>query len=275
MGELASINGEIMPLSKAAINIEDRGFQLGDGIYEVMVSYEGRLFQLDAHLRRLERSAEQIRLSSTYSRAEMETMCREIFVRSGFQNAMLYVQLTRGVYPRAHPIPSNCEPLLVMTVKEKPPPLEEGSAMTTEDLRWKLCLVKSTNLLANVLAKTQAIEAGCFEPIFIRDGRVTEGATTNIFLLQGETFSTPLADGLILEGITRSVAMDIIKEMGYPVQERIIKAQELFTADEIFLTGTITEITSIVKVDGRTINRGERGPFTERIAAFYRERVSP
>lgn len=273
MEELACINGRIQPLSRAFIHIEDRGFQLGDGIYEVIVSYQGRLLELDAHLERMERSAQGIRLQNPYSQGDMKTFCERIFAQSGIQDALLYVQLTRGVSPRQHPIPSYYEPNLIITVKEKPPPLEECTAITREDLRWKLCAVKSTNLLPNVLAKTAALEAGSFEPILIREGLVTEGATTNLFLVKGESVYTPPADGLILEGITRKLAIEIMQDLEIEVQERRVWAQELFTADEIFFTGSISEVTAVLKVDGKNIGDGKRGPYSKIILEEYRKRA--
>lgn len=271
MRELASINGEILPISEAAISIEDRGYQLGDGIYEVILSYQGELFKQREHLERMERSAERIRLRMRYSIEEIESMCDELMKESGIEEALLYVQLTRGVYPRQHNIPSSYDPVLVITVREKPAPLEEAKVITTEDLRWKLCSVKSTNLLPNVLAREEASLAGCEEPLFVREGRLMEGATTNVFLVQGDTFVTPVANNLILEGITRNVVLEILEEMGCTVQERDIDVQEVFTAHEVFLTGTVTEVTAVLEVDGVKIKDGRPGEYTRRILKEYRQ----
>lgn len=271
MGALACVNGKILSMDDAYVHIEDRGYQLGDGIYEVIISYGKTFFQLQEHLERMERSAKLINLKTGRSVEEIRDMCLHLYEESKIEEAMLYVQLTRGVYPRQHATPAEYEPVLVITVKEKPNPLEEAKVITTEDLRWKLCCVKSTNLLANVLAKDEALEAGCEEPLLIREGRLMEGATTNVFLVKDGIFHTPLADNLILHGITRRVVLEMLEERGRSVEERIIKAQELYQADEVFLSSTVTEITAVLEVDGVTIGDGRPGKETRQLLKEYRE----
>lgn len=271
MGSLAYINGEILPIDDACVHVEDRGYQLGDGIYEVVITYGGTFFQLREHLERMKRSAKGIRLRMDYSIEELEAICLKLYEESQIDEAMLYVQLTRGVYPRQHATPAEYEPILVMTVKEKPGPLEEARVITTEDLRWRLCSVKSTNLLANVLAKDKALEAGCEEPLLVREGSLKEGATTNVFLVKGDEFHTPIGDDSILHGITRRVVLEMLKEMGHPVKERVIKVQEIYGAQEVFLTSTVTEITAVLEVDGIKINDGRPGEHTRHILEKYRE----
>ncbi len=274
MGELACVNGEIMPINSASIYIEDRGYQLGDGIYEVIASYGGVLFTLQEHLERMKNSAELIRMKMNHSVPELSAICQRVFEASELDEAMVYVQLTRGVSPRQHNIPSTYEPVLVVTVREKPAPPETARVITTEDLRWKLCCVKSTNLLPNVLAREEAADQGCDEAVFIREGKLMEGASTNIFIVKKGRIHTPPADNLILEGITRNTVLQLIDNLNFPVEERYIKAQELFTADEAFLTGTLQEVTPIVEVDGLKINDGRPGSYTERIVEAYQRLVN-
>ncbi len=275
MGELAYINGEIMSIEKASVNIEDRGYQFGDGIYEVVVSYYGNLFKLDAHLNRLKRSAEIINLEINYSISEIKSICKEIFSKSEFDFATLYLQITRGVFPRQHNIPATYEPNLVITVREKPDPPNIAKAVTTEDLRWKRCCVKSTNLLPNVLAKRYAYDLDCDEAILIRNGNLMEGTSTNIFIVKDDIIHTPPADNFILEGITRNTVLNLIKKRNYDFKIRNIKAQELFSADEVFLTGTFVEVMPVIEIDGVKINKSEIGYYTDNLKNDYNKLTLP
>jgi len=275
MGSIAYINGELLPIDQASVNIEDRGYQFGDGIYEVVVSYNGSLFKLDAHLERLKRSAEVINLEINHSITEIRDICQKVFSKSKLDFASLYIQVTRGVSPRQHNIPENYEPNLIITVREKPEPAEMVKAVTAEDLRWKKCCVKTTNLLPNVLAKRYAHDSGCDEAILIREGNLMEGTSTNIFLVKDGVVLTPPADDYILEGITRNTVLNLIEERGYSSKVRYIKAQELFSADEVFLTGTYVEVMPVVEIDGVTINGGKPGPYTKTLREDYRNLLAP
>src|SRR6185295_19578587 len=190
MPDVAFINGAFVPLAEAKVSIEDRGFQFGDGIYEVIRTYNGRPFSLDAHLARLDRSATALNLTQPYSRADWTHHILEGIKRAAYPEAKIYLQITRGVAPRDHAYSDDATPTVVMTVREFHP-LDRSlqaagvDAITTEDIRWGRCDIKSVNLLANVLARQQVKQAQAFEAILIRGGLVTEGAVSTVMVVQG------------------------------------------------------------------------------------------
>jgi len=278
MPNVAFVNGAFMPLAEAKVSIEDRGFQFGDGIYEVIRTYGGRPFSLEAHLARLERSATALDLTQPYSRAEWTDHILEGIKRADYPEAKIYLQITRGVAPRDHAYPAEGTPTVVMTVREFHP-LDRSvqaagvEAMTTEDIRWGRCDIKSLNLLANVLARQKVKQAQVFEAILINTGLVTEGAISNVMVVQGETVVTAPEGPRILSGVTRAVVLELARNEGLPIQERFISQAELYGADEIFLAGTTVEVLAVVRVDGKIIGDGRPGPITQRLAAGFTSRV--
>jgi D-alanine transaminase len=272
MPTIACVNGRFLPITQAKVSVEDRGFQFGDGVYEVVRSYHGRL--LDAHLERLEQSAAAIRLSMRYSRAQWRRLILRAYGLSRFPEAKVYLQLTRGVAPRDHRFPKSVRPTVVITVR-KLDPLPETvrrkgvRVITTPDLRWARCDVKSLNLLANVLAREEARAAGVFEAILVRDGHVTEGSVSNVFCVINGAVTTSPTDPSILPGITRAVTLDLIRREGLRLVERAVGVEELRGAEEVFLTGTTVEIVSVVAVDGKAIGNGAPGPVTQRLAQAF------
>jgi len=278
MPNVAFVNGAFMPLAEAKVSIEDRGFQFGDGIYEVIRTYGGRPFSLEAHLARLERSATALDLTQPYSRAEWTDHILEGIKRADYPEAKIYLQITRGVAPRDHAYPAEGTPTVVMTVREFHP-LDRSvqaagvEAMTTEDIRWGRCDIKSLNLLANVLARQQAKRAQVFETILVKAGLVTEGAVSNVMVVRGGTVVTAPEGPRILSGVTRAVVLELARNEGLPIQERFISQAELYGADEIFLAGTTVEVLAVVRVDGKIIGDGRPGPITQRLAAGFTSRV--
>ena len=278
MPNVAFVNGAFMPLAEAKVSIEDRGFQFGDGIYEVIRTYGGRPFSLEAHLARLERSATALDLTQPYSRAEWTDHILEGIKRADYPEAKIYLQITRGVAPRDHAYPAEGTPTVVMTVREFHP-LDRSvqaagvEAMTTEDIRWGRCDIKSLNLLANVLARQKVKQAQVFEAILINTGLVTEGAISNVMVVQGETVVTAPEGPHILSGVTRDVVLELARNEGLPIQERFISQAELYGADEVLLTGTTVEVLAVVRVDGKVIGDGRPGPIAQRLAAGFTSRV--
>ena len=278
MPNVAFINGAFMPLAEAKVSIEDRGFQFGDGIYEVIRTYKGRPFAIEAHLARLDRSALALALTQPYSRAEWADHVMEGIRRAAYPEAKVYIQITRGVAPRDHAYSDEVTPTVVMTVREFHP-LDKSvqaagvEAMTIEDIRWGRCDIKSVNLLANVLARQQVKQAQVFEAILVNAGLVTEGAISNVMVVQGETVVTAPEGPRILPGVTRAVVLDLALSEGLPIQERFVSQADLYEADEVFLTGTTVEVLAVVRVDGKVIGDGRPGPITQRLAAGYTSRV--
>ncbi|HET8760652.1 MAG TPA: D-amino-acid transaminase [Nitrospiria bacterium] len=274
MPTIACVNGRFLPIAKAKVSVEDRGFQFGDGVYEVVRSYNGRLFRLDAHLERLAQSAAAIRLPLRYSRAQWRRLILRAYGLSKFPEAKVYLQVTRGVAPRDHRFPKGVRPTAVITVR-KLDALPEAArrdgvrVITTPDLRWARCDVKSLNLLANVLAREEARAAGVFEAILVRDGHVTEGSVSNVFAVINGAVTTSPTDPSILPGITRAATLELIRREGIPLVERAVGVEELRGADEVFLTGTTVEIVPVVSVDGAAVGKGIPGPVTQRLAQAF------
>ena len=195
MPDIAYVNGRFLPLAEAVVSIEDRGFQFGDGIYEVIRTYGNHPFQLSAHLDRLERSAKALKLPVLVSRAEWGEVVGKALSQASYPESKIYIQVTRGPAPREHQFPVDARPTVVLTVREMRPLADAirvngVDAITMDDLRWGRCDIKSVNLLANVLARQRAKEAEVFEAIFVRSGRVTEGSVSNVLLVRDKRVMT-------------------------------------------------------------------------------------
>lgn len=251
------------------IHYEDRGYQFGDGVYEVFRVYGGKVFELNAHLERLERSASEIRMNLPVTLERMSELIQELIQRQNVVEGTIYLQVTRGYAPRYHPIPKVSEPILTAYAKSVPRPIkatEEGvGAITAEDIRWLRCDIKSLNLLGSVLCKQKAVDAGVFEALLHRDGTVTEGSSSNVMIVENGALVTHPANHLILNGITRMAVLDLARQSGIPVREETYDLNRLFAADEVFLTGTTTEIAPIITVDGKPVGNGKPGPVTRRL----------
>jgi D-alanine transaminase len=276
MPDIGFVNGRFTLLEEAVVSIEDRGFQFGDGVYEVIRTYRGQPFQLEAHLVRLERSAKAIDLPFPWDLPQWVAYVREGIARAGYRESKVYIQLTRGSAPREHAFPTAVKPTVVMTVREMMPmdPVQMArgvAAMTVEDCRWSRCDIKSVNLLPNVLARQRAKQAGAFEALFVRDGLVTEGAGSNVMVVKdGQLVTAPVGEW-ILSGVTRTLVLELARKEGLPVDERFVTRDELLAADEVFLTSTTIEVLPIIRVDGKRVGSGKPGPVTLRLqAAFHR-----
>jgi len=272
--ETAFLNGRFLPLAEATVSIEDRGFQFGDGVYEVIRTYRGRPFKLDAHLARLDRSAQAIDLRQPYPFERWVEYVTEGLRLGDFPETKIYVQITRGTAPRDHAYAPDLQPTVLMTFRELQPlnaivQSTGVAAMTMKDIRWGRCDIKSINLLANVLARQQAKKRGVFESILVRDGQVTEGAVSNVFIVQDGKLITAPEGGWILSGVTRQVVLELARHEGLTVQERYCSDQELLGATEVFLTGTTVEVLGVVHIDGKQIGTGQPGPLTRSLAKRF------
>jgi D-alanine transaminase len=278
MPELAYVNGTILPIHQAVVPIEDRGYQYADAVYEVIASAGGRLFCLPEHLDRLERSMQALAFPAV-PRDRIQSAVEELFRRAELPRAAVYIQVSRGVAPRAHPFPPLAVPQVVMTIRPvadtQPAMCAKGAtAITVTDTRWGRCDIKTVQLLANVLAKQQALEAGAGDAIFVApDGVVREGTSSNLFLVTPAGLVTHPLTPAILGGITRMQILAIAAEQGLAVSERLFGREELHAAREVFFTGTITEVLPIVAVDGRAIADGRPGPVTRRLFEALRARM--
>ena len=277
MPELAYLNGEILPIDKAQVSIEDRGYQFGDAVYEFIASYNGRLFYLEEHLDRLERSLKGL-LFPPVSREALRKAVLTLLEKAEIQRAGIYIQISRGVSPRNHAFPDGVRPQIVMTIREveeKPPELRKNgaTAITLEDFRWGRCDLKTVQLLPNVLAKQKALAAGVFDAIFVSsEGVVREATSSNICIVADGTVITHPLTPQILPGITRMVVIDLCRELDIPVSERFFKTDALYSAEEAFLTGTVTEVLPIVTIDRHRIGDGQVGPVTTKLYETLQQR---
>jgi D-alanine transaminase len=277
MPDIAYLNGSFMPIDQATVSINDRGFVFADGIYEVIVAYAGHPFRLTQHLRRLERSAAEIRLAIPKSTEQMEELIQAGIKRAGFDDTMIYLQVTRGAAPRQHAFPENVQPTFVATFREKPiiPADKRRSGVnliTIEDRRWGNCFVKSIALLPNTLAYQQAREAGAYEAILhSAAGIVHECSASNVFFVKEGRVITPAKTNKNLHGITRQVVLDFAEDLDIETVEATVSLDSLLEADEVFLSGTTMEVLGVIRIDDHTIGDGKVGPITKRLFQHFSE----
>lgn len=271
-------NGQWVNENDAVIPVDERGHQFGDGVYEVTRIYEGKPFMMREHVERLVKSAEAIRMDLGMTVEEIESLMMEAVERSGEKNCDVYIQITRGIAKRGHLFPKDVKPSITMTVRPMEViAMEERLAGKTaifhEDERWKNCYIKSLNLLPNILAKQVANDAGAYEAILIRDGYVTEGTSSNVFIVQnGELVTRPLSN-YILAGITRMRVEQLAEQLNIPFVEREFTKEDVLEAEEVFMTSTTNEVLPLVEIDGTTIGSGVAGPVTERVVKQFLQTV--
>jgi D-alanine transaminase len=270
-------NNEFIERSKAKVDIEDRGYQFGDGIYEVVRVYNGKFFELNSHIKRLYQSADEIKLKIPHSKEELSELLHLLIQKDGIDTGYVYLQYTRGVAPRSHPFPPQAKPVLTAYANEKPRPLEQMDkgidAITVEDIRWMLCHIKSLNLIGAVLANQQAHEQGKGEAILHRNGTVTECSHSNIFIVKDVVLYTHPANHLILNGITRQVVIQLAKQNGISVVEEPFTLQELAQADEVFASGTTIEVMPIVSINDIPVGDGKPGMLTRKLQQLFSEKI--
>ena len=270
MPELAYLNGKIMPIEEARVPIEDRGYQFAAAVYEYFASYKGRLFAVKEHLDRLEKSLRALEFPPI-SRELLRDAVVGTFQQAGIDRAGVYLQISRGVAPRNHAFPNGAKPQIVITVRKVPDTpkeyLEKGiAAITVTDIRWGRCDIKTVQLLPNVLAKQQALAAGAQDAIFVSpEGIVREGTSSYLVIASGGRLKTHPLTSHILPGITRSVLLDICRKINVEVEEVFFDNNTLLAADEVFITGTVTEVLSVCRIDGQTVGAGKPGPVAARL----------
>ena len=265
MSRIAYVNGTYRAQREAAVGIEDRGYQLADGIYEVAPIMDGRIVDFAAHLDRMAYSLRELLIEPPMPRSALVFVCHETLARNRVRDGVVYIQATRGEAPRDHGFPKNpVKPAIVVSAKHLswPSSAEDNGIeiITTPDIRWGRCDIKSIGLLPNALAKQKAREAGAFEAWFVRaDGTIAEGASTNAWIVDGEgrLITRPLGPE-ILPGITRATVLALARAAGFQVIERPFSVDELLGAREAFLTSTTSMVRSVVAVDQRPI--GNRYP---------------
>lgn len=275
---IAYLDGRFMELADARISPMDRGFLFADGVYEVVPVFNGRPLRLQEHLARLERSLDALRIERPMARGRATTLFLEMIERNGGGDLAVYMQVTRGAPARrdhAFPAPPaattvfmTVSPLCATAVDDVENAVG-AKAVTAPDIRWLRCDIKSVSLLPNVLMRQQAVEAGAAETIMIRDGQVSEGSSTNVFIVKQQRIATPPLSPLILGGITRELVLEVGRGLGLPMEERQVDAAELATADEIWVTSSTKDVLPIVDLDGKAVGQGRPGPVWQALARGY------
>ena len=277
-GRIAYVNGRYLPHREASVHVEDRGLQFADSIYEVCAVLDGRLMDEEGHLDRLERSLGALAMTMPMARSALKHVMREMIRRNRLKDGLLYLQVTRGAHRRDHPMPAAHRSTLIATMRTFNVAAvakrrgEGVSVVTAPDIRWGRCDIKTTGLLANAMAKTEARNKGAFEAWFIdRNGFVTEGASTNAWIVTGEgVLVTRDLSQNILAGVTRLGVLSALAAQGAnAVEERAFTLEEAFTAREAFITSASGGVPPVTSIDGRPVGEGKPGPITNRVCLLY------
>lgn len=274
------LNGEWMPLEQARVPVLDRGFIFGDGVYEVIPSYSGHPFRLREHLARLQSSLDGVRIENPYSLQRWEELVHEIVAKNPWEDQGVYLQVTRGVAPRDHAFPKGVKPTVFMMSNALTTPAaaqrEHGvAAVTVADNRWLRCDIKSVSLLANCLLRQAAVDAGAAEAVLLREGMLTEGSASNIFVVKNGVIITPPKSNFILPGITYDVVIELARANRMPLEIRQVSEAEVRDADELWLTSSTKEVLPISTLDGKPVGQGadagKPGPLAARMHQLYQD----
>lgn len=278
MSPIVYLNGKFLPLDQARVPVLDRGFIFGDGVYEVIPVYGGRLFRLAQHLQRLDQSLAGIRLTNPLTHAQWQDVLAELVRRNtdaGNPDQSIYLQITRGAAKRDFGLPKDLQPTVFAMSNPMPAPAAQAAqgvaAITRPDIRWQYCHIKAITLLAANLLRQEALDQGAVEAILIRDGEVTEGAASNVFIVKNNVLITPPTGPKLLPGITRDLIVELAAAHGIACEERTITEQELRDADEVWLTSSTKEILPVTRLDGRPVAQGTPGPMWQRMIALYQD----
>lgn len=274
-------NEEIVDESEVKIDIEDRGYQFGDGIYEVIRIYDGYMYMEKEHLDRLWVSAEKIRMTLPFTREELSQRLHRLAQEVGLENARVYFQVTRGTAkPRLHdfPNPKEVQPVLMADIQPASRPSAKQNigirAGFVEDKRWLHCDIKSISLLGNIMALDEAQQKGYDEAVLVRDGIVTEASASNLWMVKDEVLYTHPDGNLVLPGIAKIKIRELVKALGIELKEVTFTEKELLAADECFKTSSVAEIMPIIEIDNQTIGDGTPGKVTKKLLNAYIESVN-
>lgn len=271
------LNGQLLPEEQAHIPVTDRGFLFGDGVYEVIPAYAGKLFRLEEHLTRLQNSLDGVRIGNPHTPTEWRTLLQQLLEANHASEAdySIYLQITRGSAPRRdHAFPQDISPTVFVSATPIIKPADEiyrqgVSAITLEDTRWKQCHIKAITLLPNILLRQQAVEAGAAEAILLKEGYLTEGAASNVFIVLKGEILTPFKSPELLPGITRDVVLELAQQNGLACREAKISAQQLREAEEIWITSSTREVMAVTLLDGQQVGDGKPGPLWSSIYTYY------
>ncbi|MBD3667659.1 MAG: D-amino acid aminotransferase [Kangiella sp.] len=277
---IAYLNGQLLPIEEAKVPALDRGFLFGDGVYEVIPVYAGRLFRFKQHIARLENSLQGIRLPMEQTLQDWANICHQLIEQNSLNNASIYLQITRGAYPeRNHDFPANPNPTIFAMITALPEvqavpsdrDLQGISVITAEDIRWQRCDIKAITLLANCMLKQQALECGANDTILVRGGVAFEATSSNLFMVRDGVIITPPLSEHLLPGITRDFLLWLAEQHGILTEQRLIPEHELLQADEIWLTSSTKEIRPVTRLNDVTIGDGTAGPVWRQMYDHYQQ----
>ncbi len=274
--QLVYLNGEYLPLNEAKVSVLDRGFIFGDGVYEVIPSYGSKALRFDHHMQRLQNSLDAVRIKNPLSNKQWQEIIDKLIANTHSQDQYIYLHVTRGVASRDHRFPNETTPTVFVmcnvlhTVEADL--LKTGiAAVTMDDIRWQYCNIKAIALLPNILLRQQAVDKGAAEAILIRDGNITEGAASNIFIVSHGIIKTPPKGNNLLPGITRDLVVEIAQSHKMPIEETTISEEEFLVADEIWLTSSTKEILPITKINDQLVGNGKPGAIWQDMYSKYQD----
>jgi len=268
------LNGEFTPAESATVSVFDRGYLFGDGVYEVIPVYAGKVFLLQAHLQRLKNSLAAVRIDNPHDDGQWQAIIEELILLNGQGDQAVYLQVTRGAAPRDHVFPEGVSPgVFLMSNPLKPVDAswkQQGiRTISVEDIRWQRCDIKAIALLANCLMKQRAQDAGAQEALLINAGMLTEGSASNAFVVIDGTIMTAPKSEKILPGITRDVVIELAHEAGIPLQESFVSEMALRQADEIWITSSTKEIVPVTQLDEQPVGKGVPGPVWQQMQTLF------
>ena len=271
MSKYVFLNNKYVNYKDAKIHIEDRGFQFSDSVYEVIKVINGKLLDIEFHLSRLKYSTSELNFNFKINKPSLKNIFLSLLKKNQLKNGIIYLQITRGIQPREHAYKKNLKPnIIIYTAKKKfnlPDKNYKGyKAITYPDIRWGRPDIKTTSLLANILAATEASKQGAYETILVKGKKVTEAAHSNVWIVRGKKIITHPANKDILKGVTRTVLKKIINSLNLKLNEREFSINELFKAEEVFITSSGSLVTPITQVDKIKINKGKIGTITKSLA---------
>lgn len=275
MKDLVYWNGEFIPYEEVKVPLEDRGYLFADGVYEVIRVYKGKLFAFEEHFDRLKNSAEALEIPLPLSAAELASVSERLIESNRPKgNSTVYIQLTRGAAPRNHLFPERVKPNLWMMLKPFDKRVDHRTGVrviTLQDERWSRCDIKSISLLPNVLAREKARRADAFEAVMFRDGLITEATSSSFFMVDRGIIKTPPLTHYILPGVTRKIVLKLCSESHFPYEEVQIPRDEIYHAQEVFLTGTSMEVLPVIEIDGIKIGDAAPGRIAKELLRIFCE----
>jgi len=274
--QLIYLNNEYLPLEEAKVSVLDRGFIFGDGVYEVIPAYGGKTLRFKHHMQRLQNSLDAVRIKNPLSNQQWGEIIDKLLSQQGTKDQYIYMHITRGVASRDHRFPDKVTPTVFVMSSilygADPELLKTGvHAVTLDDIRWKYCNIKAIALLPNILLRQQAVDKGAVEAILIREGNITEGAASNVFIVSNGILKTPPKDQKLLPGITRDLVVELAKNHNIPTEEVTISEQEFLAAEEIWLTSSTKEILAVTKINDQLVGNGVPGELWKDMYQKYQD----